>query len=267
VHLVPTQFIRLLRLDEATRRAFDGRSLARVWHGAAPCPIEVKRQMIEWWGPVIHEYYGSSEGGVVTGISPSEWLERPGSVGRTIGTAEVIIVRDDGSVAAAGEPGSIYLRERRPVELRYHNDPAKTAAAHREGGLFTTGDVGYLDGEGYLFLTDRKIDMIISGGVNIYPAEIEGVLAAHPAVQDVAVIGVPNAEFGEEVKAVVQLLPGHEGGAAMASALEQFCRATLAGYKVPRSFDFRTEFPRTETGKLQKRLLREAYWAGSGRRI
>ncbi len=267
VHLVPTQFVRLLRLDAATRAAFSGASLQRVWHGAAPCPPQVKRGMIDWWGPCIHEYYGSTEAGVVTGISSADWLARPGSVGPVIGQADVFVLREDGSAADAGEQGTIYMRNRRGIGLRYHNDPQKTAAAHREAGLFTTGDVGWIDAEGYLFLTDRRIDMIISGGVNVYPAEIEAVLASHPAVRDVAVIGVPNAEFGEEVKAIVELEPGRAGDEPLREELERHCRATLAGYKVPRSIEFRERLPRTETGKLQKRLLREAYWAGSGRRI
>jgi long-chain acyl-CoA synthetase len=267
LHLVPTQFIRLLRLDEATKRGFGGRTLVRVWHGAAPCPAQVKRDMITWWGPVIHEYYGSTEGAVVTGISSSEWLERPGSVGRCIGHTDVVIVRDDGSLAGADETGTIYLRDRRQLKLEYHNDPAKTAQAHRADGLFTTGDVGHVDAQGYLFLTDRKIDMIISGGVNIYPAEIEAALATHPAVQDAAVIGVPHAEMGEEVKAIVQLAAGFEASDDLMTALQQHCRAQLAGYKVPRSIDFCDAFPRTETGKLQKRVLRDAYWAGAGRSI
>ena len=267
LHLVPTQFIRLLRLSEPVKSAFSGRSLVRVWHGAAPCPAQVKRDMIDWWGPVIHEYYGSTEGAVVTGISSSEWLMRPGSVGCCIGSTEVVIVRDDGSVANAGETGTIYLRDRRQLQLRYHNDPDKTAQAHRSDGLFTTGDVGHVDAEGYLFLTDRKIDMIISGGVNIYPAEIEAALATHPAVQDAAVIGVPHAEMGEEVKAIVQLVPGRVGDDTLVQALQQHCRTMLAGYKVPRSVDFCDTFPRTETGKLQKRLLRDAYWVDAGRSI
>jgi len=231
VHLVPTQFVRLLRLPEADRRAFSGASLVRVWHGAAPCPPQVKREMIEWWGPCIHEYYGSTEGSVVTGISSQEWLERPDSVGRAVFTTDVVILRDDGSPADVGEQGTIYLRNRRGADLAYHNDPEKTRAAHQSPGLFTTGDVGWLDADGYLRLTDRKIDMIISGGVNIYPAEIEGALAAHPAVHDVAVIGVPNAEFGEEVRAIVQPAPGHAPGEALAHALQQHCRTLLAGYK------------------------------------
>ncbi|MFN8841465.1 MAG: AMP-binding protein [Burkholderiales bacterium] len=269
VHLVPTQFIRLLRLEPAVREAFRGDSLARVWHGAAPCPPQVKRDMIAWWGPCIHEYYGSTEGAVVTGLSSQEWLERPTSVGRAVFTADVVILRDDGTEAPAGEPGTIYLRSRVGAAPQYHNDPQKTAAAYHggDGALFTTGDVGRLDADGYLHLTDRKIDMIISGGVNIYPAEIEAVLGAHPAVQDVAVIGVPNAEFGEEVKAIVQPTAGQMGDDALAATLAQHCRATLAGYKVQRSLEFRTEFPRTETGKLQKRLLREPYWQGVDRRI
>ena len=269
VHLVPTQFVRLLRLDAATRAAFRGDSLVRVWHGAAPCPPQVKRDMIAWWGPCIHEYYGSTEGAVVSGISSQEWLERPTSVGRAVFTADVVVLRDDGTEAPVGEQGTIYLRSRVGAAPRYHGDPTKTAAAYHatDATLFTTGDVGRLDADGYLYLTDRKIDMIISGGVNIYPAEIEAALAAHPAVQDVAVIGVPNAEYGEEVKAIVQPAAGRAGDDALAAALVAHCRATLAGYKVPRSVEFRDDFPRTETGKLQKRLLREPYWTGVDRRI
>jgi long-chain acyl-CoA synthetase len=267
VHLVPTQFIRLLRLDDATKRAFGGQSLVRVWHGAAPCSPQVKRDMIEWWGPCIHEYYGSTEGGVVSGIGSEEWLQRPASVGRATFQTEVRILHDDGSEAPVGEQGTIYMQSRTGARLQYHNDAAKTAAAHQGDALFTTGDVGWLDAEGYLFLTDRKIDMIISGGVNIYPAEIESVLAAHPAVQDVAVIGVPNAEFGEEVKAIVQPTPGHAPDDALREDLSAHCRAALAGYKVPKSIEFRSDLPRTATGKLQKRLLRDAYWVGQERRI
>ncbi len=267
VHLVPTQFIRLLRLDADVKRRFDGTSLVRVWHGAAPCPPQVKREMIDWWGPCIHEYYGSTEGSVVTGISAQEWLHRPASVGRATFQTDVLILRDDGSEAPPGEQGTIYMRSRRGIGVAYHNDPAKTEAAHRGQGLFTTGDVGWIDAEGYLYLTDRKIDMIISGGVNIYPAEIEAVLAEHPAVQDVAVIGVPNAEFGEEVKAIVQATADRQAGTDLADTLMRHCREKLAAYKVPRSIEFRETLPRTETGKLQKRLLRDAYWAGVERRI
>ena len=267
VHLVPTQFIRLLRLDSDAKASFNGTSLVRVWHGAAPCPPQVKREMIAWWGPCIHEYYGSTEGSVVTGISSQEWLQRPASVGRATFQTDIHILREDGTPAGTGEQGTIYLDNRRGVALRYHNDPAKTQAAHHGQRLFTTGDVGWVDAQGYLYLTDRKIDMIISGGVNIYPAEIEAVLAAHPAVHDVAVIGVPDAEFGEAVKAIVQPAAGHETGDALIDALIRHCRDALAGYKVPRSIEFRDELPRTETGKLQKRLLREAYWAGMERRI
>ncbi len=267
VHLVPTQFTRFLRLDEGMKAQFKGTSLQRAWHGAAPCPPQVKREMITWWGPCVHEYYGSTEGAIVTGISSSDWLQRPGSVGQVINLTDVFILRDDDRPAATGEQGTIYMRHRLGLGLRYHNDPNKTEAAHRGEGLFTTGDVGWMDAEGFLYLTDRKIDMIISGGVNIYPAEIEAVLSTHPMVQDVAVIGVPNTEFGEEVKAIVLLNPGVTGDSELVEALIQHCRNALAGYKAPRTVEFRQTFPRTETGKLQKRLLREPYWVSIGRNI
>jgi long-chain acyl-CoA synthetase len=267
VHLVPTQFVRLLRLDDAVRARFDGSSLRVVWHGAAPCPPEVKRRMIEWWGPKISEYYGSTEGSIVTRIDSASWLARPGSVGRPVETIELRIVREDGALAATGEEGQIYFKNRMGTDFEYYKDPEKTKAAHLEPGVFTTGDVGYVDADGYLFLCDRKIDMIISGGVNIYPAEIEGVLCDHPAVLDAAVFGIPNEEFGEEVKAAVQLVAGRAAGPELERELLACCRERLAGYKTPRSVDFVTELPRHPTGKLYKRLLREPYWRGTGRRI
>jgi long-chain acyl-CoA synthetase len=267
VHLVPTQFHRLLRLDDTVRAAFDGGSLRAVWHGAAPCPPDIKRRMLDWWGDVIHEYYGSTEGSIVTTASAEEWRARPGTLGRATPMVEIRIVRDDGSVAAAGEPGQIYVKNRMGSDFEYHNEPAKTAAAHLEPGLFTFGDVGYLDGDGYLFMSDRKIDMIISGGVNIYPAEIEAVLLTHPAVHDAAVFGIPDEEFGESVKAAVQLQPNSAPGSELEAELIAHCRAHLAGYKAPRSIDFVAAMPRHPTGKLYKRLLRDPYWQGSGRRI
>jgi long-chain acyl-CoA synthetase len=273
VHLVPTQFVRLLRVDEARRTEFSGESLQLVLHGAAPCAPDVKRQMIDWWGPRITEYYGATEGGVVSLISAEEWLERPGSVGKPMANMIVRIVPEDddgasaASDAAAFAPGTIHVRNTMGSDFEYLDEPAKTAEAHREAGFFTLGDIGYLDDDGYLYLSDRKIDMIISGGVNIYPAEIEGVLAAHPAVLDVAVFGVPNAEFGEEVKAVVQLVPGATLDDALQTDLTTFARGKLAGYKVPRSFDVVETMPRSEAGKLLKRQLRARYWEDVGRSI
>ena len=264
-HLVPTQFIRLLKLPADEREAFDGSSLKEVWHGAAPCPPEVKRQMIEWWGPNISEYYGGTEGGIISLATADQWLEHPGTVGSLTGSAEVRILDDDGVEQPAGSSGQIWFKSATGRDFEYHNAPDKTAAAHREGGWGTLGDIGYFDDEGLLYLSDRKIDMIISGGVNIYPAEIEGCLVTHPAVKDSAVFGIPHDEMGEEVKAAVELTEGHEPSDDLARELMAHVREHLAGYKVPRSVDFEAEFPRHPTGKLYKRLLRDPYWEGTGR--
>ncbi|MFG2089850.1 AMP-binding protein [Spirillospora sp. NPDC048824] len=267
VHLVPTQFVRLLRLDEETRASFAGHSLSVVWHGAAPCSPDVKRQMIDWFGPIVHEYYGSTEAAVNSVITAPEWLEKPGSVGRPLPTTEVHILREDGEPAAPGEPGQIFFRYTSGDDVEYWGDEDKTRSMHRGDRLFTTGDVGYLDDDGYLFLSDRVIDMIISGGVNIYPAEIEGVLITHPSVRDVAVFGVPDEEFGEQVKAAVELADGAEPSGALADELIEHVRTALAGYKAPRSVDFVDAMPRTPTGKLYKRLLRDPYWEGQAQKI
>ena len=267
VHLVPTQFVRLLRLDEKKKADFDGSSLKVAWHGAAPCPHDVKRAMIEWWGPKIFEYYGSTEGAIISTISSEEWLARPGSLGKPLGIVEIRVIKEDGSVAGPGEEGQLYFRNQMGTDFEYHKDPEKTRNAHLEPGVFTVGDVGYLDSDGFLFMSDRKIDMIISGGVNIYPAEIEGVLLGHAAVADAAVFGIPDEEYGEEVKAAVELTPGHAPSADLAEELIEHCRGHLAGYKAPRSIDFEEKLPRHPTGKLFKRLLREPYWEGHDRRI
>jgi long-chain acyl-CoA synthetase len=265
VHLVPTQFKRLLDLPAEVRDGLDGASLVAVWHGAAPCPPTWKRAMLDWLGPKVHEYYGSTEGAFVSVIRADDWLRKGGSVGKPLGTMQVDVLGDDGEPVAPGQEGQLWFRNLMGMDFEYHNDPDKTAAAHREPGVFTTGDVGYIDDEGYLWLSDRKIDMIISGGVNIYPAEIEAVIAEHPGVGDVAVIGVPNEEFGEEVKAVIQLSEG--ASAAVADELLKACREKLAGYKCPRSIDVVAELPRTGTGKILKRELRAPYWEGTGRKI
>jgi long-chain acyl-CoA synthetase len=267
VHLVPTQFHRLLGVDAAVKAKFDGSSLKAVWHGAAPCPPDIKRRMIDWWGDVVYEYYGSTEGSIVTTASAADWRARPGTVGKATPMAEIRIIRDDGTPADVGESGQIYVRNLMGNDFEYHKEPGKTAAAHLEPGVFTFGDIGYLDADGYLFMSDRKIDMIISGGVNIYPAEIEATLLTHPAVQDAAVFGIPNDEFGEEVKGAVELRLGNQASPELEAELIAHCRAHLARYKAPRSIDFVAELPRHETGKLYKRLLRDAYWAGTGRKI
>ena len=267
VHLVPTQMKRLLDVRHEVGPGFDGSSLAAVWHGAAPCPPSVKRAMIDWWGPVVSEYYGSTEGAFISTISAADWLRKGGSVGRPLDTVELVVVDDQGARVAPGEEGTLYFRNLLGTDFEYHNDPDKTADAHLEPGLFTTGDVGYLDDDGYLWLSDRRIDMIISGGVNIYPAEIEGVLAGHSAVADVAVIGIPDDEWGEAVKALVQVADGFAPGDDLSRELIAHCRERLAGYKAPRSIDFVADIPRTGTGKIEKRILRDPYWTGLDRRI
>jgi fatty-acyl-CoA synthase len=256
---VPTMFVRMLKLPEETRHRYDHSSLTAAIHAAAPCPPDVKQAMIDWWGPVLYEYYAATEANGITFVSPAEWLERPGTVGRA-GLGTVRICDDAGAVLAPFEVGTIYFeRDERPFE--YHNDPAKTAAAtHPEHPTWTTtGDLGFLDEDGYLFLTDRKAFMIISGGVNIYPREVEDVLVTHPSVLDVAVIGVPDAEMGESVKAIVQAAEGVEAGPELERELIDFVRERIAHYKAPRTVDFTDFLPRTPTGKLVKQELRDRY--------
>lgn len=256
---VPTMFVRMLKLDEAVRSRYDVSSLKVAVHAAAPCPVEVKRAMIDWWGPVLHEYYASTEGNGATFIDSAQWLRKPGSVGPA-GLGAVRICGEDGAELPAGEIGTIYF-EREEMPFTYHNDAAKTEqAVHPQHPTWTTtGDIGYIDADGYLFLTDRKAFMIISGGVNIYPQEIEDALALHEKVLDVAVIGVPDEEMGESVKAVVQPAPGAEPGPELAAELREYLRARIAHYKVPRTVDFADELPRTPTGKLVKGKLRAQY--------
>lgn len=258
--LVPTMFIRLLRLDESVRHRYDLSSLQVVLHAAAPCPIDVKRSMIEWWGPIVHEYYSSTEASGFVYCNSEEWLAHPGTVGRSL-LGPVHILDDDGNELPPHQAGSVYFEGRR---FEYHGDPGKTeGTGDPQGrGWTTVGDVGYLDEDGYLFLTDRKAFMIISGGVNIYPQETENVLSSHPAVADVAVFGIPDDDMGERVHAVVQPAPGVVGTDALAEELITHCRATIAHFKCPRSIDFRDELPRHETGKLYKGQLKAEYWSG-----
>jgi len=260
---VPTMFVRLLKLPEEVRARYDVSSLEFVVHAAAPCPVAVKRQMMDWWGPIIHEYYAGTEDIGSAAITPEEWLAHPGSVGRPLD--ECHIVGEDGTELPAGKSGTIYFAGGRV--FAYHNDPAKTASVTDGHGWRTLGDVGYLDEDGYLYLTDRQAHMIISGGVNIYPQEAENVLSAHPAVVDVAVLGVPDPEMGEQVKAVVQPADGVVAGHELEAELLRYCRQELATYKCPRSVDFVDELPRDPNGKLYKRVLKERYWAGHATRI
>ncbi|GAA1310286.1 acyl-CoA synthetase [Pseudonocardia xinjiangensis] len=256
---VPTMFVRMLKLPDDRRSAHDLSSHRLALHGAAPCPVEVKRKMIEWWGPILHEYFASSEGLGMTLIDSAEWLRKPGSVGRP--AFGILHVCDDaGKELPTGEVGLVYV-ERDVFPFTYHNDPGKTRRSqHPEHANWgTTGDIGYLDEDGYLFLTDRKAFVIISGGVNIYPQEVENALALHPAVLDVAVFGIPDADMGEQVKAVVQPAAGVPAGPELAGELIAYLRERIAHYKVPRSVDFAAALPRSEAGKLQKGKLRAGY--------
>ncbi len=263
-HMVPTMFHRLLQLPDSIKEKYDTSSLKNIIHAAAPCPVDEKTAMLEWWGPVIYEYYAATEGGG-TYVKPKEWMEHPGTVGQPFPGATVKIFDDDGNELGANESGTIYMGT--PMgSFEYYKAPEKTAEARR-GDLFTVGDIGYFDEEGWLFLNDRKSDMIISGGVNIYPAEIEAVLLTHPKVGDAAVIGIPNKDWGEEVKAVIEPGKGVTPDDALITELLAYCRERLAGYKLPRSVDFRDELPRYPTGKLYKRLLRDEYWKDQDKAI
>ena len=264
LHLVPTMFVRLLRLPAAVLQRYDHSSLEFVVHGAAPCSPEVKRAMIAWWGPVIHEYYGATETGMVSRSSTAEWLQRPGTLGRAWPGREIRVYADDGRRCAAGEVGEIYVGLQGVPEFTYQNAAHERVAIGRDG-LVSNGDVGYLDADGYLFLVDRKKDVVISGGANIYPAEIECVLIDHAAVADCAVIGIPDEEFGERLLAFVQ--PREPAVPPTAGELTQFLRSRLAGLKVPREFRFVPALPRDDSGKLMKRKLRDPYWAGRSSKI
>ena len=264
---VPTHFIRMLKLPEEARARYDVSSLRAVWHAAAPCPVPIKQAMIDWWGPIVGEYYAGTEGNGFHAISSPEWLAHKGSVGRNL-TTITHICDEDGTELPPRREGVIYFEAPRTeanptgaAPFSYHNDAAKTRDSTNDRGWTTLGDVGWMDEEGYLYLTDRKSFMIISGGVNIYPAEIENLLVTHPEVADVAVIGAPHEEMGEEVVAVVQPRDPLADREALAAELNQFARAHLSHVKAPRRIDFRDELPRHETGKLYKRLLRDEYWA------
>jgi acyl-CoA synthetase (AMP-forming)/AMP-acid ligase II len=262
--MVPTMFVRMLKLPPAQRLAYDLSSLRTVIHAAAPCPIDIKRAMIEWLGPIILEYYGGSEGNGSTAITSEEWLRKPGSVGRA-NWGKIHICDDDGRELPPNEPGVIYFEG--GWDFKYLGDDEKTRQSrhpdHPDWSML--GDIGYVDEDGYLFLTDRKSYMIISGGVNIYPQEIENLLISHPKVADAAVIGVPHPEMGEAVQAVVQPLDWADANDAFAEALIAYCLEHLSPVKRPRSVDFEPALPRLDNGKLYKRLLKDRYWAGAGR--
>ncbi len=260
---VPTMFVRMLKLPAAVRERYDVSSLQCVIHAAAPCPVDVKHRMMEWFGPIIHEYYGGTEGFAGTTIGPQEWLAHPGSVG--IPMAPVHVVGEDGQELPVGECGELYF-EGGP-DFEYFKDPAKTASVYNDRGWRSLGDMGYVDRDGFLYLTDRSTFTIVSGGVNIYPQEAENLLVMHPKLVDAAVFGVPNDEFGEEVKAVVQPADGVVPGPELEAELLDYCRAHLAGYKCPRTVEFDRELPRDPNGKLYKRRIRERYWQGRASRI
>jgi long-chain acyl-CoA synthetase len=263
-HMVPTHFKRMLTLPESTRRGYDLSSMRWLIHAAAPCPVALKRAMLDWWGPCVYEYYAATEGGG-TIATPQDWLAHPGTVGRPWPVSEVMVADDDGDECPRGVPGTIYMRIS-VSDFSYKGDPAKTAA-NRLRGYFTVGDVGYLDEEGFLFLCDRKADVIISGGANIYPAEVEGEIIIHPLVADVAVFGIPDDEWGERVMAVVEPAPGEQPGPDLAASILASLEGRLARMKWPTVIDFVDELPRDPSGKLLKRRLRDPYWQGRNRAI
>ncbi|HZJ27319.1 MAG TPA: acyl-CoA synthetase [Acidimicrobiia bacterium] len=263
-HMVPTQFHRMLALDDDVRAKYDVSSMRWAVHAAAPCPVDVKHKMLDWWGPVIYEYYAATEGGG-TLATPEQWLEHPGTVGTAWPISTLRIVDDDGNECPLGTPGTVYMKMD-TVDFEYKGDQDKTEENRLEG-FFTVGDIGYLTEDGYLFLCDRKSDMIISGGVNIYPAEIEGEILTHPKVADAAVFGIPDDDWGEQIKAVIELAPGVEASDGLADELLEYLRPRLGKYKWPKSIDFSDALPREPTGKLLKRKLRDPYWEGRERAI
>jgi len=258
-HMVPTQFHRLLKLDEAVRAKYDMSSLRAMIHAAAPCPIETKRKMLEWWGDTIYEYYAATEGGG-TLVTPQEWRKYPGTVGKAWGNSDIKIYDDEGKELGPNQIGTVYMLLG-STDFEY-KDAAEKTRESRIGNYFTVGDMGELNEEGYLFLRDRKTDMIISGGANIYPAEIEAVLFQHPKIADVAVFGIPHEDWGEEIKAVVQVIEGVEPGEALTREILEWCGGRLAKMKTPKSIDYLDELPRDPNGKLYKRKLRDPYWKG-----
>jgi long-chain acyl-CoA synthetase len=261
--MVPTMFIRLMKLPEEVRRKYDMSSLQHVIHAAAPCPADVKRAMIEWWGPVIYEFYGSTESGAVTFANSEDALKKPGTVGKISPGAELRFVGDDGKILPQGEIGEIYSRMASNPDFTYHNKPEKRAEIERDG-FITSGDVGYVDQDGYVFICDRKRDMVISGGVNIYPAEIEAALHAVPGVHDCAVFGIPDEEFGEALMAVVE---PQAGTTLDIAAIRAQLKTSLADYKVPKHVEIHASLPREDSGKIFKRRLRDPHWEKAGRRI
>jgi len=263
-HMVPTQFHRMLALPDDARAKYDVSSMKWAIHAAAPCPVDVKRKMLDWWGPVIYEYYAATEGGG-TLATPEQWLEHPGTVGTAWPISTLRIVDDDMNDVEAGTPGTVYMKMD-TAQFEYKGDKAKTEENRLEG-FFTVGDIGYLTDDGYLFLCDRKSDMIISGGVNIYPAEIEGEILTNPKVADAAVFGIPDDDWGEQIKAVIELAPGNVPSDALADELLEYLRPRLAKYKWPKTIDFSDALPREPTGKLLKRKLRDPYWEGRERAI
>ncbi len=264
-HMVPTQFHRLLALPDDVRIQHDLSSLRHMIHAAAPCPVPTKHAMIEWWGPVIDEYYAASEGGG-TLVTTEEWLGKPGTVGKPWPISEIGIFDDEGNRLGANVVGTVYMSMQTGPGFEYHKDKKKTDDS-RIGSFFTVGDVGYLDDDGFLFLSDRKTDMIISGGANIYPAEIENVLLGHPKIVDAAVFGIPHADWGEEVKAVIEPVDGVTGGPELEAEILAWCDGRLARFKTPKSIDFTNDMPRDPNGKLYKRKLRDPYWEGQERAI